>query len=540
MRLSGEEREALIHIAEESVNGKRITSICAYGSKVAGYAKPDSDYDLIIAVKKFPAKIRYRYMEDSLNASALIVDDRLLEEDALKASLGEFVAGRFLNIYEPMMNDEFLEHIETAYKKRVIAEALLELTSEYGEFAQDLIIPLEYFLFDKLHKRATVYPPALYSYVRTYTCKFGLENKEFTLKGFREAATSLASEGVISIDERSVRIVGDKLKGGALTRAYSILNLTTRGVWQYAVHGYAGRVGLGVFKKEALSKLKRMREKVEPSSELQNPKKLLRLDEGVVFDEGAKIVEELAKIGGFKEYVYDEKNLGQLYSTTKVIAIKGFDSESFVIKHFADIRSIKWALLNIWSLARKFSTSPLSRLHREYSASRFLRERGINTPRIIGVAIRDKVLVREYINGEPLSEVIKEVLKGKSSDVKSVSDFGRVIAKVHRLGFALGDAKASNVIVKGEEIYLADLEQAIENGDMAWDIAEFLYYTAKLSWKEEGMRRIAEEFLRAYSEENGTEIITRARSSKYLTPFRPFLTNQMARTIKEALAKYSD
>ena len=77
-----------------------------------------------------------------------------------------------------------------------------------------------------------------------------------------------------------MKVVAEKMKGNALSRMLSLLNLTTRGVTQYAVHGFAGRVGPSVFKNEALSKLKRMREKVEPPEELQHPRRLLKLDEG--------------------------------------------------------------------------------------------------------------------------------------------------------------------------------------------------------------------------------------------------------------------
>ena len=67
-----------------------------------------------------------------------------------------------------------------------------------------------------------------------------------------------------------------------------------------------------------------------------------------------------------------------------------------------------------------------------------------------------------------------------------MKSYGRDLGKVHRAGIALGDAKAENIVVKDGSLYFTDLEQAVENGDPAWDIAEFLYYAGKLSLKEDG------------------------------------------------------
>ena len=62
---------------------------------------------------------------------------------------------------------------------------------------------------------------------------------------------------------------------------------------------------------------------------------------------------------------------------------------------------------------------------------------------------------------------------------------------------------------------MTDLEQAVERGDQAWDIAEFLYYTGKLSLREDGMRVVANAFLDGYARENGKGgNIAKARTSE--------------------------
>jgi Kae1-associated kinase Bud32 len=542
-RLGPDETRQLLEVADDVVGDSgRALAVAAYGSKVAGYARPDSDYDLIVVAKKFRGRIRYQYVHSPVTAAALVVEAELLERDAVKAYLGEFVSGRLLNVYEPLLNGDLLRRAELESKKRVIAEEILEIESQYGEFSQDLVIPLEYFLFNKLHKRAIIYPPALYSYVKTYSCASGDENKGFTLEGFAEAALSLQSSGILRFETKEgaphIRISGEGLKSRAFARILSLFNLTTRGVRQYAVHGYAGRVGFNVFKDEALSKVKRMQEKAEPPAELEEPKRIIGLEEGAALPKTEQMVQRLATMSGLVAYTRKEKSLGEIYSTAKLLTLKGATGEEarFVLKYFADIRSVKWAILNVWSLSRKFSTSPQARMHREYHASVVLRSRGVATPMIVGAVLDEKVLVKEYIEGERLSDLVQQVLTGRSEDAMVVERFGEAMGGVHRAGFALGDPKANNVIAKGDgRLYFTDLEQATEGGDQAWDVAAFVYYQAKLSLKEAGMRRVAEAFLKGYRRVNGTENIVKASGPKYIAPFRPLTAPQVLRAVRESI-----
>ena len=67
--------------------------------------------------------VKYTYFrESSTKVSALAVDREALLRDAQRAFLGEFVVGRLLHVYEPIVNAEFLAMIEQAYKRRVILE----------------------------------------------------------------------------------------------------------------------------------------------------------------------------------------------------------------------------------------------------------------------------------------------------------------------------------------------------------------------------------------------------------------------------------
>ncbi len=541
MRLSNGERTTLSGIASSLVDPSKISGVCAYGSKVAGYSRPDSDYDLLVVSKRFREGVRYRYVDSPVAASALIVDEDMLNQDARSSHLGEFVVGRLLNVYEPIANPELFRSVELEYKKRVLIEALLELSSDYGEFGRHLLVPYEYFLFDKLHRRAAIYPPALYSYVHTYTCPLGEENKAASISGFASAAESLQMKGFLRVGPEGVKMFPEKLKADAFTRVQSIFSVTARGVTQYAVHGYAGRVGPSVFSREALSKLRRMRESPSPFAPLEAPRSLLRLEEGSVISDASLLVKELARLLGFKTYSTKEKDIGEPYSTTRVLTFKDHSREkAVVVKNYTDVRSLKWALLGVWaSKANKFSTTPLSRLDREYGMTLRLRGMGVLVPSVLAVAPAERILVKDFVGGPILSNIINALLKGSSDGLDSVAAYGEAMAKIHAGGIALGDAKPSNVVVSERGLYLTDLEQAFPGGDQSWDIAEFLYYTAKLSNREDAMKKVATVFLESYAETGDRSSLAKARGPKYFGPFRPFLTPGMARMLKELLSAYA-
>lgn len=540
MRLTAEECSSLRDVASSMVEPSSIAGLAAYGSKVAGYARPESDYDLIVVSKRFREGIRYKYIEKPVAASALIVDEHLLSQDAESSYLGEFVVGRLLNVYEAIADADLFTTLELVYKRRVIIEALLGLSEDYGDFCRHFIVPYDYFLFEKLSKRASIYPPALYSYIQTYSCPLGAENRSISIAGFASAAEGLTSRGLISTSAAGVIMAPENLKGDTFTKVQSIFSLTARGLTQYAVHGYAGRVGLSVYRREAESKLKRMRETARPLLELEKPRSLLKVEEGVVLPDASLIEKELAGLLGFATYSTKERELGDPYSTTRVLTFTdGTHESSVVVKNYSDVRSLKWALLGIWAAAaNKFSMTPMARLDREYAMTRALRKCGILVPAILAVAPGERVLVKEFVSGPTLSSVIDGLIKGNSEGMEHVATYADLMAKVHSAGFALGDAKASNVVVSTRGLYLTDLEQSVPGGDMAWDLAEFLYYTAKLSTREEAMSRVARAFLESYVSSGSRTIVDKAKTPKYYRPFQPFVVPGMARMLQDLLAEF--
>ena len=98
---------------------------------------------------------------------------------------------------------------------------------------------------------------------------------------------------------------------------------------------------------------------------------------------------------------------------TAVSKVMKFGEKSVVVKKYNDVKSSKWVMLGVWAPTANFVTQPLARLYREYNALRKLRAIGIKTPRVIAVSLSERVLVREFAEGTPISKSVKKILGGK-------------------------------------------------------------------------------------------------------------------------------
>ena len=167
-KINESEKKTLLDTINKKTKNLDIKAICVYGSRISGYAKKESDFDLIVVINNYKEKIRYQYIFNKINISAIFVDKKEILNDANNASLGEFVAGRLLNPYEVLLNKEFFEEVEYNYKKRVVKESINMLKTKHRSLIKYLNIPIEYFLFKRLNMRMKIYPPVKYSYIMTY------------------------------------------------------------------------------------------------------------------------------------------------------------------------------------------------------------------------------------------------------------------------------------------------------------------------------------------------------------------------------------
>lgn len=204
---------------------------------------------------------------------------------------------------------------------------------------------------------------------------------------------------------------------------------------------------------------------------------------------------------------------------------KGFSQVSFeeiacvkiVVKSYGVEKSYaKWFFIKTFSLPAKlypFAMNPYERIKREVYFTEKNLEEGI-VPRIILVDWIGKRVVKEYINASTfdLTNLVRYEFVAK------------LLSRIHDKGFALGDSKYSNFLVKDHELFLVDAEQAIETNNvnfMFWDLIVFLSTCmTKLIYgchKREGLESILEAFLNRYVEQScrAVEVMESIRNVKY-------------------------
>ena len=267
------EKERIIRIINKVVKGLDIEAICMYGSRIAGYANEKSDYDIIVVINNYKNKVRYKYIFDKIEISAIFVDKDSIVRDAKEGNLGEFVIGRLLNPYEVLVNPEFFERVEIEYKKRIILEQTDRLQIEYRSLSEYLKIPAEFFLFHRLRFRMRIYPPVKYSYIMTYSGKNNSKNVKRSLKGFNEAAKLLQKDNQLRYEKGVVRLVNKKRK----SRVMINLRIIRRIINHYYIHLLAGRVKYNIALKELFSKINRKRNMKETPQYLIEPESLLKI-----------------------------------------------------------------------------------------------------------------------------------------------------------------------------------------------------------------------------------------------------------------------
>lgn len=267
------EKERIIRIINKVVKGLDIEAICMYGSRIAGYANEKSDYDIIVVINNYKNKVRYKYIFDKIEISAIFVDKDSIIRDAKEGNLGEFVIGRLLNPYEVLVNPEFFDRVEIEYKKRIILEQIDRLQIEYRSLSEYLKIPAEFFLFHRLRFRMRIYPPVKYSYIMTYSGKNNSKNVKRSLKGFNEAAKLLQKDNQLRYEKGVVRLINKKRK----SRVMINLRIIRRIINHYYIHLLAGRVKYNIALKELFSKINRKRNMKETPQYLIEPESLLKI-----------------------------------------------------------------------------------------------------------------------------------------------------------------------------------------------------------------------------------------------------------------------
>jgi Kae1-associated kinase Bud32 len=533
-------RNEILAICREEASSFDIVAALCHNSFLRSHRDEKRCFNILLILDSSKMILRHRVKPlKEGEVSLLTVDRETFEKDVESDWVGGILVENMLMPYEQVIGEEFLRQKEVHAKKRLVKEALDNLVLEYPEMSHELLIEPEYFMFEAMARKASLYPPMTYEFLKMLEGDSKVENLNLVKKGFNSALKVATEEGLIMQSGRYFKIMPRYINVVRRRRRRVLFILRSARITLL-------RHSLEVFPKMMRSLLEDYGLYVEhfmdPESltmirlpELEDTKKhifiptslgLVSLSDRVtledfvrkIFPESRDSKVDLEKMGGVLNAVYTLR-IQRLGKERKI-----------VVKAFRDWYGWKWFPLALWAIGtRGFSVLGKSRLEREYAINHYLSKNNCNVPLIIHISPKERLIFQEYIEGENLANMIKRIYSSKQEELKLTSvikQAGSEVAKIHRLNLALGDCKPENIIVsKDGRIWFVDLEQAERGGDQAWDLAELLYYSghyASLS-SVKTAEAVTKAFIEGYMEAGGkNENVRKARSPRYIKVFSFF------------------
>jgi tRNA A-37 threonylcarbamoyl transferase component Bud32 len=468
----------------------RIVAAFFYGPSVSGYGNEDADANILLVLSRFGSRLKtYQRATSERDAFVLAVDHGAFKRDVSAGWLGEITAEKLLIPYHPLVNADYLWLQEVAMKKRVIWELLESVVTEFPELSLELLIKQEYFMHETQMQRARLFPPAAFRFLNIMRGDVKERNVESMMKGYDAALEELSREKWISFSNGMVRVTPKfvnaiksrriripiflrSVQRSALLHVFSAFPKMMKPL-SYEETVYFRTHTNGDEHREILLQLE------DPENYLLMPTPL-----GPAPLSDATTIAEFVKktVPGNVTFSETRQIGGILNSVYQLTLRKNNNEQRIVVKKFKDWTGFKWFPLALWSLGTtSFAVLGKSRLEREYAINQYLKNGGLTVPKVLYISLGQRLIFQEYVEGKNLSEIVKKIVTSNDEAWEErglIKEAGNRIAVAHRLGVALGDCKPENMIVTKEgEICFVDLEQASRNGDQAWDIAEFLYYS---------------------------------------------------------------
>ncbi|MBS7648384.1 MAG: lipopolysaccharide kinase InaA family protein [Candidatus Bathyarchaeia archaeon] len=515
-----------------------------YGPYAGEYADEKTSIDVLVIVESKESLLKcISKLFDSKRIRFLIVDRRSFERDVESEWLGGILTESILTPYISIINPDYIRYQEVKAKKRMVCDILNNLILSFPEMSMNFMIKPEYFMFETIMRRATLFPPIAYRFLNI--ARSDVKNRNYTLmmNGFEAALKDFISEGKLKlVDNEFLKISEEYIESIRAKRGRRLRNLFKNSRTRIV------RYVLGIFPNIMDSILDDYRIYktylaegnvfVNPVRKLENPRKYIFIptSSGTVSFTERMSIEDFIRRHMPEKYAlkHNIKRLGGVLNSVYILRVAENEKErKTVVKVFKDWYGWKWFPLTLWALGtRDFTVMGKARLEREYAINMFLSNHGINVPSIIYVSPEEKIIFQEYIDGINASEVIRQLYKmtgdenGREKLLDVIRRIGRELAKIHSLGVSVGDCKPENIILSSDgRIFFVDLEQAERSGDQAWDIAEFLYYSGhytllpSLNIIDEEVK----EFIYGYLESGGKiENIKRALSPRYIKVFSFF------------------
>jgi len=550
--------EGVLDICRRIAGTREIVAACFYGSQICRDTNHKDHVNILLVLKDFRLRLRsYQKSFGETDVLVLVVDKRAFERDVEQGWLGEFVADKITIPYQSFVNSEYLWQKEVEMKKRIIQELLKNMVLEYPELSHEFLIKTEYFMYKAMKQRARLFPPIAYSYLNMLDNAVKTKTVESAMKGYLRALKELVEEDKITFSNRYIKITPNFIKTikTQKLRIPTFLKSLQKAALANLVSVFPKMTAPFTREEEIFRKTHQEVEVEELSSQLEEPEKYLLISTplGLIALSDETTIEDFVRKTvphGMALDVTVEKTGGVLNDVYYLRLRKDGEEQRIVVKKFKDWHGFKWFPLALWAMGTKaFAVLGQSRLEREYSINQFLSKKGFLVPKILYVSPREGLIFEEYIKGETLVHNIKRVISSNSRQTPEgttlVKEVGKKIAEAHRLGITFGDCKPENILVTDEKgLYFVDLEQASRDGNQAWDIAEFLYYSGHYAFpfsSTKGVELIVRKFIEGYLEGGGKEETVRdAGSPKYTKVFSIFTPPQIILAISNLCRNVRD
>ncbi len=537
--LDEDQKENALSLCKSIAGSRRIVAACFYGPWACGYADEKSPLNVLLILEGFPLLFNtYTCQKERVDALILTVDRRAFERDIEKGWLGEFVAEKITAPYEPLINKEYLHLQEVKMKRRVVSELLENIVFEFPEMSRELLIEPKYFMYEAMIRRARLFPPMTYSFLNMLRKDLRRKNVDSMMKGYIKALNQLAEEDRIFSSGRYFKIVERHILAvkSKKPRILFFLLSVQRAALLHILSVLSKNIGFLMQDQRIFMQDHRNIKDNGLVFRLEEPKKFLFMSTplGTVALSEKLTIEDFVRktFPGGKVLDVKIEEIGGVLNDVYLLRLRrNNEEEKVVVKRFRDWSDFKWFALALWAVGTKtFAVLGRSRLEREYATNQFLHSHGFPVPKVLYVSPQKRLIFKDFIEGKKMVEIIKRIISTKESAPKEaafVKNVGRRIAEAHKLSVALGDCKPENIVVTEDgKTFFVDLEQATREGDQAWDIAEFLYYSghyiSPIS-SAKAARTIAKNFIEGYLEAGGKrENVNKAKSARYVKVFSVF------------------
>ena len=536
------------HIAGSS----KIVAVALLDNYSIKLTNERTNHEVMLIIHNFqPRILRYLKTVNRKTIFVSAVDQWIFERDIDRGFLGEAIASKIIFPYLPLFGNDYLHEKEVALKKRLILELLENLVVNFPELAHRIKIMPQYFMYEVFSNRIRVFPLIAYDMANLTSCL--LQNEEQTLSSYNEALKQLEVEEKIKYSNGYV-VISKKFISQCQDPKLKIINLSKnmpRTIFTSIFGVLPQLMNIVSQNTEAFLKTQKINwaRQPDPTCSFVDPQKY-------VFFSTSKGLTSMADKVDIKSYAQkmllkgkndniEVKHVGGMLNDVYLINARGNGVETKVLaKRFKDWSGFKWFPLTLWSFgAKSFAVSGQARLAKEAAISEILHSEGFNVPKILHVSNAERIVFMEYIEGENLSESIKRV--AASTDIATLEDLcskmrqvGEILGKIHSHNVSLGDTKPDNVLIKQDgTIFLIDFEQGTQNGDKAWDIAVFLYYTGhylqpfRTNVKSES---VAKAYVNGYLKGGGSvDDVKKAGAPKYTRVFSIFTQPPLMRVISD-------